>query len=82
MAPRLSQCHIHWQKNHAVRKSNRVSAAIGVYHSILMKEFAVVVAPWGCGELALASYPHIHGRRRGIFFKVHPVIPGKASVLY
>ena len=33
-----------------------------------MREAVVVVVPWGCGELALASYPHIHGRRRGIFF--------------
>ena len=32
-----------------------------------MREAVVVVVPWGCGEPALASYPHIHGRRRGIF---------------
>ena len=25
------------------------------------KEMAVVVARWVCGELAVASYPHIHG---------------------
>ena len=30
-----------------------------------MERLSVVDAGWGCGELAFASCPHLHGGRRG-----------------